>query len=140
LAGAGCLAHIACAFHFYHGWSHAEAYRHVARRTYEVIGWDWGGGIYFNYAFALLWLADAAWWWLAPGKYLLRSRAVNLAIHLSVFFIVFNATVVFGSGWIRWSGAGGTLFLAVLIGWATLWSEKSLRQSDEPLAPRRVIP
>ena len=68
----GCLAyvaHVAAAFHFAHAWSHAQAYEHTADRTEEVIGWHWGGGIYVNYLFTLLWAGDVAWWWGAPRAY-----------------------------------------------------------------------
>src|SRR5215210_3924672 len=39
------LAHVACAFHVYHGWSHESAYVETARQTGEVVGLDWGGGL-----------------------------------------------------------------------------------------------
>jgi hypothetical protein len=113
LAALGSLAHLVCAMHFYHGWSHSEAYEHTARRTQELVGWDWGGGLYFNHGFALLWLGDAAWWWLAPRSYLARPPALNLALQAFLVFMIFNATVVFGRGPIRWCGAAGVLALAV---------------------------
>src|SRR5262249_53268697 len=40
----GCLAfiaHVVCAFQFYHHWSHAAAYADTARRTGELTGWNW---------------------------------------------------------------------------------------------------
>src|SRR5437016_5284995 len=60
------LAHVICAFSYYHAWSHAAAYRETARQTAELTGWQWGGGLYLNYLVALVWLADVLWWWLAP--------------------------------------------------------------------------
>src|SRR5262245_41719577 len=42
---ASLLAHLACAFHFQHGWSHRAAYEHTAQRTAETIGIAWGGGL-----------------------------------------------------------------------------------------------
>src|SRR5437868_5879863 len=62
---AGCvlfLAHVAAAFHYFHGWSHARAYRDTAQRTAELFGTYWGGGLYLNYLFTLAWAADVAWW------------------------------------------------------------------------------
>jgi hypothetical protein len=111
LACLACVAHVVCAFHFQHGWSHAAAYDHVAERTFAVIGWNWGGGLYINYAFLLLWLADAGWWWLSPGSYAARPRTLHLLVHGFVLFIVFNATVVFGEGWVRVYGTAGLLAL-----------------------------
>src|SRR5438876_5398952 len=59
----GLLAHVACAFHYYHGWSQASAYRETARQTAEVFGLNWGGGLFVNYAFVAAWVADVVWWW-----------------------------------------------------------------------------
>src|SRR5579884_2872153 len=80
LGYAAFLVHVACAFHFYHGWSHRAAYAATAQRSAEVIGLAWGGGLYANYAFAALWGADVAWWWLSPRGYLQRPRWVEGAI------------------------------------------------------------
>lgn len=77
--------------HAGHGWSHAAAYRHTA----EAGGF--GAGVYVNYLFAAVWLADAAWMWAAPTAYRHRPRWVGVAVHGFLAFIVFNATVVFGT-------------------------------------------
>lgn len=74
----GCLLsllHIAVAFHLGHGWSHQAAWEH----TRQVGGY--GDGIFVNYAFALVWLADVVWVWALPGSYLARSRWLNWTIH-----------------------------------------------------------
>ena len=111
----GCLfylAHVACAFHFYHGWSHAAAYRHTAEQTAAVIGWSWGGGLYFNYVFTAVWLADAvASWWRDDRA---KPGWLEAAAQGFMWFIVFNATVVFGHGAIRWLGLAGCGLLSVL--------------------------
>jgi hypothetical protein len=63
---AACLllvVHAALAFHFYHGWSHAAAYRDTARQTSEVFGYDWGGGLYVNYLLIAAWALDVGYWW-----------------------------------------------------------------------------
>jgi hypothetical protein len=109
-ACAGLLAHVACAFHFYHGWSHGAAYRDTARQTDEVFGLDWGGGVYVNYALVAGWAADVCWWW-GRGLRAYRRRPWPLAAawHAFLFFIVFNATVIFGGGFVRWAGLCLTL-------------------------------
>jgi hypothetical protein len=48
------LVHLAAAFHFVHGWSHAAAIEETARRTHETVGLDWGGGVYVNHTFAIV--------------------------------------------------------------------------------------
>ena len=113
----GCgfyLAHVAAAFQFFHGWSHAAAYRDTARQTAEVIGLDWGGGLYFNYTFTMLWFADVVWWWYAPESRRMRSPKATLALHGFFAFMVFNATVVFEAGVLRWLGLAALCLLGML--------------------------
>jgi len=103
----GCLfylAHVAAAFHFHHHWSHTAAYEHTARRTAEVVGLHWGGGLWWNYAFGAVWLGDVLWRWRRPAW-------MTAAIHAFLGFLAFNATVVFETGLIRWLGVAATLFL-----------------------------
>lgn len=114
---AGCLlylGHVASAFHFYHGWSHAAAYRETARQTAELFGWHWGGGLYFNYAFTLAWVADVVRWWQGGTRYPRRARVLGAALHVFMAFMVFNATVVFETGPMRWLGLLAALGLVVL--------------------------
>jgi hypothetical protein len=111
--GAGCaifLAHVAFAFQFYHHWSHASAYADTARQTRQIFGIDSGFGLYFNYAFAIVWVVDVVWW----GRP--RASWIGTVIHLFLAFMFFNATVVFGKGWVRWAGVVATVALAALYG------------------------
>ena len=113
----GCgfyFAHVVCAFAFFHHWSHAAAYVETARQTRELVGWDWGGGIFANYLFTVVWLADVLWWWLAPAAHARRSRAATALLHGFFFFMVFNGTVVFGNGPVRWYGAAICAWVAWL--------------------------
>jgi hypothetical protein len=112
---AAFLIHLICAFHFVHHWSHAAAYVDTARQTAEVVGFDWGGGLYANYAFAALWLADVFWWWTDPSSHSARSRRIEWTVQGFMAFIMFNATVVFGHGAIRWAGLAATAILAALL-------------------------
>ena len=117
----GCLAfllHVLCALHFVHHWSHEAAYEETARRTAEVVGFAWGGGLFANYLFTLLWMADVCWWWWDAAGYLLRPRVVEWVVQGFLGFMAFNATVVFGVGAIRWAGLAGALLLAAAWGYA----------------------
>ncbi|HYO62667.1 MAG TPA: hypothetical protein VER08_03320 [Pyrinomonadaceae bacterium] len=103
----GCawfLAHVASAFNFQHGWSHAHAYAETARQTGEVVGVSFGAGVFVSYVFTLLWAADTLWWWLAPDSHERRPRFLDVVWHALFFFIVFNGTVVFERGPARWLG------------------------------------
>jgi hypothetical protein len=118
---AGCLAfllHVAFAFQFYHNWSHQAAYEATARQTAEVVGLDWGGGLYANYVFAALWTADTCWWWLGPERYRTRPWGLEAALQAFLGFMAFNATVVFGAGAIRWAGLSATLVLATVLAYS----------------------
>jgi hypothetical protein len=111
-AGLACyVAHVAAAFAFHHRWSHDAAYHETARQTAELFGVHWGGGLYFNYAFTLVWLGDVWWMWWNRASYAARPRWTSALIHGFMAFMFFNATVVFPSGWVRWAGAVLALLL-----------------------------
>jgi len=116
---AGCLlflAHVAAAFHYFHGWSHDHAYRYTARQTGELVGRYWGGGLFLNYIFIVAWGADVVyWWWRGTGGYLARSRRVDVPLHAFMAFMAFNATVVFASGPTRAAGIAASILLAGLL-------------------------
>ena len=92
------LVHLFMAFHHVHHWSHGAAVNH----TQEVSGF--GLGIWFSHLFTLVWTADVLFWWLRPARYATRSPWVDWTVHGFMAFIVFNATVVFETGFIRWAG------------------------------------
>lgn len=105
--------HVLAAFAFVHHLSHDAAYRATAQRTAEVTGWDWGGGLYANYLFTLVWFADVVWWWRGLEVYQRRPKVVASLIQGFLAFIAFNATVVFGHGAVQVAGGlcSGLLFV-----------------------------
>jgi hypothetical protein len=111
--GIACfLIHVGMAFQYYHHWSHADAFE----RTRQISGL--GEGIYFSYLFAVVWTADAIWWWLAPVRYAERSVWIDRLLHGFMLFMVFNGMIVFESGPIRWAGA--LMFSVLAIAWRLL--------------------
>lgn len=100
----GMLAHIICAYHFYHAWSQSSVYQETARQTAEVFNLNWGGGVYVNYAFIAAWVLDVIWWWRGLDIYQRRPRYLVWAWQGFFLFMVFNATVVFKTGLLRWIG------------------------------------
>jgi hypothetical protein len=115
LACAFYLAHVAAAFQFHHHWSHLAAYRETAQQTADVFGVNWGGGLYFNYAFTVVWIADAFWWWRTGlAGYRARPRWVAIVVHSFFGFMFFNAAIVFGSNFMRWFGTASILILAAI--------------------------
>ncbi|HYH64891.1 MAG TPA: hypothetical protein VD866_09380, partial [Urbifossiella sp.] len=104
--------HVAVAMHVGHGWSHADAVRHTA----EVSGV--GAGVWVNYAFVAVWLADAAWLVLGRESYRRRPRGVAWGVQGFLAFVVVNAAVVFASDWrvgLTW---------AMLIALAAVWRSR----------------
>lgn len=109
------LAHVTAAFHFFHGWSHADAYRETARQTGDLTGTYYGGGLYLNYLFTLAWAADVAWWWGGGlDRYRGRPQWVGVSLHAFMLFMAINATAVFEQGTLRWTAVGVAAALAAL--------------------------
>lgn len=103
---AALIAHLICAFHFYHHWSQTSALRETARQTAEVTGANWGGGLFINYGFLAAWVADVAWWWRGLDGYRRRHWLITAVWQFVLIFMIFNATVVFKTGAVRWVGVG----------------------------------
>ena len=135
---AGCalfLVHVACAFHFYHGWSHAAAWEDTARQTQELLGVALGDGIYFSYVFLVLWVADVVWTWSVADP--LKTPWPRVLVHLFLFFIALNGAIVFEAGPTRPVGVVACLALSVL----AVRSAYSWWQSKEKEAvPQPVLP
>ena len=128
VACASLIAHFISAFQFYHGWSHAAAYHDTAHQTAEVFGFNWGGGLFINYALLVAWIVDIAWWWRSGlDSYRRRPWPLVIAWHAFLIFIIFNATIVFGDGIVRWLG----LALCVLLTLAWLGIVKASRLGSE---------
>jgi hypothetical protein len=123
------LLHVVCAFHFYHQWSHSVAYADTARQTAEFSGRNWGGGLYLNYLFALLWLGESMWSWVSPTTFAFRPRWVGWFFRAFFMLMIFNGAVVFARSPARWYGAGLCALLA--ISW---WRRRRPRDHKAPAA------
>lgn len=121
LGAAMLVLHGVFAFWLGHGWSHEAAVEH----TRQAGGFGWG--IVFNYLFAAMWAADAAWWWASPGGYAARPRWVGRLVHGFLAVVVFNATVAFGPTGSRYGYAVASVALGLLWGWRkwrSRWGEE----------------
>jgi hypothetical protein len=127
LAWAAYLVHLAMAFHHVDHWSHARA----LARTHERTGL--AEGIYVSHLFTLLWGADVAWWWLSPAGHARRPAWVGRGLYAFMAFVVFNGTVVFERGFIRWAGVG----LFALLAGVWLWRARA-GELRSPPCPRRL--
>ena len=109
-AGALLLViHTMAAFELHHDWSHAAALAETARRSADTTGVASGSGLYLNYAFIALWLADAVWWWLRPHAYLHRARLADALVFAFFVFMIVNGAVVFAAGPLRILGAAAVV-------------------------------
>jgi hypothetical protein len=89
------VAHVVLAFGLVYGWDHEAAIAGTAQQTAAVLGWGWRGGIFVNYLFLALWLADVCWWWADASAHRSRSPRAEL-VRLSLFTFMFvNAAIVF---------------------------------------------
>jgi hypothetical protein len=139
------LVHVACAFHFYHHWSHSAAWQKTADETEQLLGVPFGDGIYFSYAFLILWVLDVLWLW-TPGSPSFRSAPAatpvpaihrasamtprwRLAVHGFLLFIALNGAIVFESGVTRLVGIPVALALAGL----------AVRQAVNTCPPEKTI-
>ena len=119
VSSTGCvvyLLHVVAAFGLVHHWSHAAAWDQTARDTTAVVRLDWGGGLWFNYLFTLLWPLDE---WRRWSVYLQGRRYPHWwgrMVETYLAFIVVNATLLFGPRW-WWSVFGAALA-------SVLWSRR----------------
>ena len=98
------LVHVALAFQVVYAWDHEAAVVATAQQAAARFGWGWRGSIYFNYVFLAIWLADTAWWWIAPRSHAARPVSFELS-RLAIFvFMFFNGAVIFASGIGRLAG------------------------------------
>jgi hypothetical protein len=102
------LIHVAAAFEHIHHWSHSAAFDHVE----QVSGF--GPGIFASYLFTLIWLADMLWWQFAPIAYETRPIWLAVGVHGFMAFVIFNGTVVYEMGFIRWASILMFLTLGLL--------------------------
>lgn len=123
------VSHTLLAFAVVHGWSHTDAVRATAVQTAALYGVTFGGGVYINYAFLGVWLADA-WWWRASPDVHARPRAVVLTLRAFYLLIIVNAAVVFAVGWRR--AAGLAIVAAMFAAWVVpLGSHTRLRSPGD---------
>ena len=108
------VLHVIFAFSFYHHWSHAHAYAHTAQQTMNVTGIDWGGGLFFNYLFMAVWMADVIVSWRA-NDFWRQSNRYQCGIHWMFAFMMLNATVVFGPTHWLWIGIAFVLIFVPLM-------------------------
>lgn len=108
--------HVVSAFQHAYRWSHRLAFEDNVRQVRETMGFEFGPGIWVNYAFTLGWFLVAALW---PK---LNSTA-RLVWRVTFLFIAFNGAVVFAHGRGRWLGIA--LFMIAAAFWLRRFSSRT---------------
>ncbi len=103
------VVHVLVAYGLFHRWSHSAALAHTAEQTRQVVGWAFAGGLYFNFLFVAVYLADIAWRARVGGWKQRKPRAIAYTIDSCLWFIVAMSTVVFESGVVRWVAVTGAV-------------------------------
>jgi len=106
------LIHTVLAFDIVHNWVHDDAVRSTALQTEAVFGVPVGWGVYVNYLFFAVWLADAWSWRVAPTKR--RPQALTWGLRGFYLLIIVNAAVIFAAPARRGLG----LLIVALLAWA----------------------
>lgn len=128
-SGAAFLViHMVLAFQQVHHWSHITAVEETARQTEAVVGVHWGGGIWFNYATATLWLTDVIRLWTRPSDKFGTRRRQPLRWFFAVMWL--NGAVIFTHSPLRWPAA----IVFVLLGWRLLRVRGSSRVRERQSA------
>jgi hypothetical protein len=86
----------------------------TARQTEAVVGVNWGGGVYVNYAFVLAWACETVYWRWDSAGYAARPRALVWGLRAFYFVIILNAAVVFAAAPRRAAGALLALWLLAI--------------------------
>ena len=108
------LAHSVSALMTFHHGSQEAALESTAAQTEQLLGFRFGAGLYINYLFVVVWLADAAFRLLGPSRYASLPSWYRLLVIGFLVFIAINGAIVFKSGWIRIIGIGCVCMLGIL--------------------------
>src|SRR5712691_2385783 len=109
LGAAACVTHVVCAMGFAYCWSLANAMRHTAHITRQVIGVELPSSVFVNFAFIALWFVDAV-----REFHSRQPRPMGIVRHLVWLVMMLNGTVVFGPRYWTWLALPCALALAVV--------------------------
>ena len=119
------VAHTLIAFDVVHNWVHEDAVRSTALQTEAVFGVAAGWGVYVNYVFFAVWLADA-WWWRVERRGYARPPAVIWTLRAFYMLMIVNGAVVFAAGVRRLLGL-------LIVSWLTrIWVSPPIPARSSP--------
>jgi hypothetical protein len=92
------VVHIVLAFQLVYQWDHEAAVAATVQQSADRFGLGWRGGIYVNYVFVIIWLADVGSWWIAPASHRARPLSIERARFVAFLLMFVNGAIVFASG------------------------------------------
>lgn len=106
------VVHVLVALDLRYNWDHALAVSETARRSAEVYGSAWRGGLYVNYLFVLAWFVESWRWRRSLKRNTPLSPAATWALRAFFLLIIANGAIVFA---VHTAGrVAGALIVAVL--------------------------
>ena len=115
---AGALAfliHSVSAFVLFYDGSHTRALAETARQTAAMTGVDSGTGLYLNYLFLAIWIADTLWWWAVGPEAGARFTRLGWARFMFFLFMFVNGAVIFADGRMRMVGLVAVMVVAAAL-------------------------
>ena len=97
-------SHVILAFEFHYDWNHATALAKTAAQTEALTGVSSGNGLYLNYLFGLVWLAEVCGWTNSTARHTNRTNWIERAVRGFFLFMIVNGAVVFVDAPRRWLG------------------------------------
>ena len=98
------VCHVVLAFEFHYDWNHATALAKTAAQTEALTSVSSGSGLYLNYLFGLVWLAEVYWWAHSTARHTKRPTWIERAVRGFFLFMIVNGAVVFVAAPRRWLG------------------------------------
>jgi hypothetical protein len=132
------LAHSVGAMITFHHGNQLAAFESTAKQTEQLLGFRFGAGLYVNYLFVIVWLADAAIRLLLPKHYPDFPNWYRYGVTGFLVFIAINGAIVFQASWTRYVGIGCLLFLGTLA-W-TAQSKRTHKPGTPPHPPASSPP
>ena len=124
------LCHSAGALATFHQGSQSLAFQATEEQTKELLGIQIGAGLFVNYAFVLVWIADACIRLFIPARYCQFPAAYALSVQSFLVFIAINGAIVFQQGWTRWIG------ILCVVSWLIVIAYQRSRRGPRPRGGR----
>jgi len=98
----GMVVHIIAAMNWVHHWSWEHVWEATARRTEEMAGWYWGGGVIINLVTVSLWVLEVASWWTVSAERHPWPVWLRVLWQGWLLFMMLNGAIVFAVTIHRW--------------------------------------